>query len=156
LLDGSAPAGSVYETADGRYVATCAVEPKFYSALVAGLGLDESKLSSRDAKENWPALRAQFAAIFKTKTRDQWAKLFDGKDACVTPVLDMGEAVTYPHNVARNMFVERDGRAIPAAAPRFSATPSQTREHDAGPADKALAAWGVADAVIRSLLAAGR
>ena len=153
MMDGAAPFGGNYETADGKAVATCAVEPKFYSALVAGLGLDEANLPPRHKKENWPTLREKFAAIFRTKTRDEWAKLFEGKDACVSPVLDIGEAVNYPHNVARKLFVERDGKPIPAAAPRFSATPSQTRDHDAVPADKTLAGWGVKEDAIRGLLA---
>jgi alpha-methylacyl-CoA racemase len=154
MMDGAAPFGANYETADGKAVATCAVEPKFYSALVKGLGLDEAALPPRHKKENWPALREKFAAIFKTKTRDEWAVFFEGKEACVSPVLDMGEATAYPHNVARGLFVDRGGKSIPAAAPRFSATPSQTREHDAAPAEDTLKRWGVKDDILGALVAA--
>src|SRR5437588_4328897 len=55
--------------------------------------------SSDLTPENIPALRERFTAIFATRTRDEWAEIFDGTDACVAPVLSMTEAPAHPHNL---------------------------------------------------------
>ena len=43
LLDGGAPFYDTYATADGEYMAVGALEPQFYAALLAGLGLDRRR-----------------------------------------------------------------------------------------------------------------
>ncbi len=141
LLDGGCPYGSTYATADGRYVVVCALEPPFYRAFVRALGLDEAALPPRDDRASWPRLRETFAAVLRTKTRDEWTRLLEGSDACVTPVLSMSEAPHHRHNVARGVFV--GDKATPAAAPRFSATPT-SHAPAAGPGVRALLeAWGM-------------
>ena len=67
----------------------------------------------------WPRWREVLTATFATKTRDEWAQLFDGTDACVTPVLTPWEAPHHPHAVGREAFVDVDGVTMPAPAPRF-------------------------------------
>ncbi|MFZ0626317.1 MAG: CaiB/BaiF CoA-transferase family protein [Acidimicrobiia bacterium] len=124
LLDGGAPFYTTYRTADGRHVAVGALEPAFYARLLDGLGLDPSALPSRESPANWPSLREVIQEVFLTRTRDQWADLFAGDDACVAPVLSLSEAPMHPHNVQRMTFVEIDGVIQPAPAPRFSATPT--------------------------------
>jgi len=123
LLDGSCPFGSAYETADGRYVMACCLEPPFYAQMLRGLDLDPATLPAQDDRSRWPELRARIGAVFRTRTRDEWAALFERTDACVTPVLDMGEAIAHPQNKERGVFVGADH--LPTAAPRFSATPTQ-------------------------------
>lgn len=92
VLDGGCPYYDTYGTADGRFVAVGALEPQFYAALVRGLGLAgrgwEGRRLDRDC---WPEMRATFERVFKGKTRDEWEKVFDGTDACCTPVFDYGE-----------------------------------------------------------------
>src|SRR5690242_3113957 len=90
LLDGGAPWYDVYEAADGGWLAVGALEPPFYAALLGGLEL--TAVPDRDDPANWPKLRAMFAARFKQRTRDQWAQVFAGSDACVEPVLSLLEA----------------------------------------------------------------
>jgi alpha-methylacyl-CoA racemase len=121
LLDGGFPYYSVYETADGRYVAVGAIEPKFHRELLRKLGIDDAPSPLR--RPDWPAMRARLAAAFKTRTRDEWASLFDGTDACLTPVLGLGEVASHPHIAARQGFTEVDGVSQPSPAPRFSRTP---------------------------------
>jgi alpha-methylacyl-CoA racemase len=141
LLDGGCPFGSTYQTADGRYVVVCALEPQFYRALLEALGLDEHALPRQHDRSGWPVLRERFAAAFKSKTRDEWARLLEGTDACVTPVLGMGEAPHHRHNAARHVFVGET--PTPAAAPRFSATPT-AHASAAGPdVTELLKAWGM-------------
>ena len=141
LYDGAAPFGTVYETADGGYVAVVPLEPKFYAAFLQALEIDPAGLPDRNDKANWPALRDRFAAVFKTRTRDDWAKVEAG-DGCITPILDMNEAPRHPHNIARGVFVDTAGRLLPGPAPRFSATPS-AQAPEGGSAEALLDAWGV-------------
>ena len=124
LLDGGAPFYDVYPCADGRYVAVGALEPQFYAALLAGLGLADADLPARHDRSGWPGLRAAFAAAFASRGRDEWAAAFDGTDACVTPVLEPGEVASHPHLAARGTVVEVDGVPRAAPAPRFSRTPA--------------------------------
>jgi alpha-methylacyl-CoA racemase len=72
----------------------------------------------------WGPLKAKVAALFLTRTRDEWCALLDGTDACFAPVLSLAEAPHHPHNTARGTFVEDSGMVMPAPAPRFSATPA--------------------------------
>ena len=120
LLDGGVPWYDVYETADGKWLAVGALEPQFYAALLAGLGLTEAP--ARDDPQNWPELRALFSARFKDRTRDEWAVAFAGTDACVEPVLSLHEAAADPHLTARETYVVRDGVIQPSPSPRFSRT----------------------------------
>jgi alpha-methylacyl-CoA racemase len=145
VLDGGAHFYGVYETSDNRYVAVGAIEPRFYSAFLKGLGLDPSDLPAQRDDTSWPALRKKVADIFFTKTREQWRQIFEGTEACFTPVLSLAEVASHPHHVQRNAFVELDGVLHPAPAPRFSRTPGKI----AGPpvergvgGKQAVADWG--------------
>jgi len=125
LLDGHAPFYDTYPCADGRYVAVGALEPQFYAALLAGLGLDPAELPDQQDRAGWPVLRARLGAVLATRTRDEWAAVFADTDACVTPVLAFGEVAAHPHLAARATIVEPDGVAQAAPAPRFSRTPTE-------------------------------
>lgn len=125
LLDSGAPWYDVYETADGKHVAVGALEPRFYAELVAGLGLEDAGLPGQWEVARWDELRARFAEVIRTRTRDDWARHFDGRDACVSPVLSLREAVASAHARARKTYREEDGRLEPAPAPRFSRTPGR-------------------------------
>src|SRR5688572_21942566 len=120
LLDGGAPFYTTYECADGKYVAVGALEPAFYETLCDLVGLGEEQQAVQRDRTRWDGLRTRFAAIFKTRTRDQWQALLEGTDACVAPVLTLSEARGHPQLRARQTFVEYDGVLQPAPAPRFS------------------------------------
>ncbi len=126
LLDGGAPFYDTYATSDGGWMAVGALEPQFYAAFVDGLGLDPATLPPQLDPAGWPVLRARFTEIFAGRTRDAWTSVFEGTDACVTPVLSPWEAHTHPHNAARGAFVDLDGVVQPAPAPRFDRTPAGT------------------------------
>lgn len=127
LLDGGAPFYSVYETEDGRHVAVGALEPQFFAALLQGLGLESDEIPAQTDRERWPEMRRVLSDRFAAGTRDHWAEVFAGSDACVAPVLSMAEAADHPHNRSRGTFVEVDGVVQPAPAPRFSETPTGLR-----------------------------
>jgi alpha-methylacyl-CoA racemase len=128
MLDGGAPYYDTYECADGRYVAVGSIEPQFYAAMLAGLGLDAADLPAQNDRARWPELRARFTEVFAGRDRDHWAKVFADSDACVTPVLAFGEVETEPHIAQRNTFYRVGNGLQPLPAPRFSRTaPSQPR-----------------------------
>jgi alpha-methylacyl-CoA racemase len=162
LLDGGAHFYDVYETADGGYVSIGSIEPQFYAELLRLTGLEaESDLPAQMDRSQWPAMKERLAAVFRTRTRDQWCELMEGTDVCFAPVLTMREAARHPHNQARNTFVEVEGVTQPAPAPRFSRTPGGIAGPPAVPGahtDEALTDWGLSDdeiAKLRSLGALG-
>jgi alpha-methylacyl-CoA racemase len=128
MLDGGAPYYQTYETADGKFVAVGAIEGKFYAELLKGLGLDSSSLPHQHDMKKWPEMTQRFAQVFKTKTRDEWAAIFEGKDACVAPILELDEAGRHPHNQERGLLVDIDGVTQPAPAPRLSRTPGRAEK----------------------------
>ena len=146
MLDTGAPFYEVYETADGRWFAVGAIERQFYAELIRLTGLDAEDLPDQMDRSAWPAMKQRFAAVFATKSRDEWAEIFAGTDGCGAPVLSPWEAHDHPHNRHRQTFVEVDGVVQPAPAPRFSRTPSAVQRpaaaagHDT---DEALADWGI-------------
>ncbi len=143
LLDGGAPFYDTYTCADGRFVAVGAIEPPFYAALLDGLGIDPSELPPQLDTASWPAVRQRFAAVFATRTREEWQATFAGTDACVAPVLTPWEAPEHEHNRSRGVFVALDGRPQPAPAPRFGRTPAPPPSPTPAAQDvaAALAAW---------------
>src|ERR1700738_5239424 len=98
------------------------IEPQFYAAMLAGLGLDATELPAQNDRTHWPELRARFTEVFASRDRDHWAKVFADSDACVTPVLAFGEVETEPHITQRNTFYQTGGGLQPLPAPRFSRT----------------------------------
>jgi alpha-methylacyl-CoA racemase len=157
-LDGGAPNYSVYETADHEYMAVGALEPKFYGELLDKLGLRAGDLPSPADRERWPELREWLAAVFRTRTRAEWTEAFEGSDACVAPVLRPSEAVTHPHNRARDTFVPVGGSPQPAPAPRFSRTPPAPPGPPPTPGqhtDEVLTASGFDPREVAALRAAG-
>jgi alpha-methylacyl-CoA racemase len=126
LLDGGAPFYDTYQTADAGYVAVGALEAKFYAALLAGLGLSDADLPAQHDRTGWPVLRARFAEVFATRTRDEWAAVFAASDGCVAPVLSLAEAPAHPHNTFRGAFADVGGLVQPAPAPRFGRSAAGT------------------------------
>jgi alpha-methylacyl-CoA racemase len=121
LLQTAAPFYDVYPTSDGRYLSVGAIEPEFYAAFVAGLGLDVADLPRQYDARSWPAVKERFASLVAQQTLAHWREVFDGTDACVTPVLTLAEARTDPHMVHRGVFGPA-GSPRPAPAPRFASS----------------------------------
>jgi len=121
LLDGGAPYYRTYRTADGGFMAVGAIEPQFYAELLRGLDLDPAELPGQNDRDAWPRLHALFEERFASQPRAHWEKVFDGTDACVSPVLTFEEAAEHPHMKARQALVRTSSGAVTAGtAPRFS------------------------------------
>lgn len=91
LLDGGCPWYDTYECGDGGFMAVGALEPQFYKALLKGLEVQEGEAPAREDRANWPELAELFTKTFKSKSRAEWESIFDGTDACCTPVLSQQE-----------------------------------------------------------------
>lgn len=123
VLDTGAPFYETYETADGEHLALGSIEPQFYQLLLQGLGMsEEPEMQASMDPRRWAAQKARIAEIIRTRSRADWVGAFEA-DACVAPVLSMTEALSDPHNLERQAFIEVAGVAQPAPAPRYSATP---------------------------------
>lgn len=122
VLDTGSPWYNTYETKDGKWLAVGAIEQRFYAEFIERLGLKMSDLPRQHDRKGWPDLHRLFTATIKSKTRDEWEKVFEGSDACVAPILSLSEAADHPHNAARGTFARREGVLQPASAPRFSRT----------------------------------
>jgi alpha-methylacyl-CoA racemase len=123
LLDSGRSFYDTYETADGKYMAVGCIEPQFYAEFLRGLEIDPEGLPPQLDPNGQEQLRKLFAEKFKTRTRAEWTAIFEGTDACVTPVLTLTEATENEHIAARGSLTEIDGVIQHAPAPRFSRTP---------------------------------
>jgi len=154
ILDGAAPYYRAYRTSDNEYIIVCAIERRFFKALIESLGIADFDLSAQHDQSKWPAQIEQFESIFATRTRDEWCELLEGTDACFAPVLSLTEAPLHPHNKVRNTFVEVDGITQPAPAPRFSRTASVISQEPTLPSADTrtvLSDWGLSESEIDGL-----
>ncbi|MDO8981531.1 MAG: CaiB/BaiF CoA-transferase family protein [Afipia sp.] len=147
MLDGGAHFYRTYECKDGGHMAIGAIEPQFYAELRKLAGLDEDCYDAQMDRGEWPKLQEKMAALFKTRTRDEWAAILEGSDACAAAVRGLFDAPKHPHLAARQTFVNVDGHVQPAPAPRFSRTPSNIQGSPAVPpvdAAEILSQWSQA------------
>jgi alpha-methylacyl-CoA racemase len=158
IVDSGAPFYDAYETADGRYVAVAGMEARFYAELLDVLELDAADLPDQNDQSQWPRLKKLFADTIRSRTRDGWVAAAAGRDACLSPVLDVAEAPYDAHNLARGSFVEVDGLTQPVPAPRFSRTPASIDAPPPVPGEHTWSApvsWGIAEETVLAWEAAG-
>jgi crotonobetainyl-CoA:carnitine CoA-transferase CaiB-like acyl-CoA transferase len=143
LVDGNEPdregfllnGGSLYdfyETKDGGYLSVGALEPRFFAAFCEGIGRPDLAVEGI-LPGKVEAVKEQIRMIIRTKTRDEWAEIFEGTDACVEPVLTLSEALNDRLVKERSLVVEVDlptGETIRQIANpiKFSETPQEYRE----------------------------
>jgi alpha-methylacyl-CoA racemase len=129
LIDTGAHFYDVYECADtNSYVAVGAIEPQFYASLIECMGLDNKVLPDQYDHGSWGEMKEIFSTTFKRKTRDEWVRLCQGKDTCLSPVLSMDEALNHPHAMERDMcnpaLMKEANEFSPSPPIRFSRTPN--------------------------------
>ena len=118
LLDSGAHFYETYKTKDEKYMCVGALEPQFYNLLLEKLNITDDDLPQFD---DFDEMKVKLARIFCEKTRDEWCEIFDGTDACVTPILELEEAGEHPQNKERGSFLDN---GMPRPAPLLSRTPA--------------------------------
>jgi alpha-methylacyl-CoA racemase len=98
MLDSGVHFYETYRTSDDQFMSVGCIEPHFYAEFLAKLGLTDDDLPQFD---DFDELKQKVGEIFRGRTREDWCRVFDGSDACVTPVLGLVEAAHHPQNVAR-------------------------------------------------------
>ena len=158
MLDGGTPFYGPFETSDAKFVSVGPLEPQFFAEMVEKAGFPSSFIQDQHNTAKWPEMKATFVETFKAKTRDEWAEIFEGSDACVAPVLNFKEAVDHPHNQARGTYIDIDGVQQPAPAPQFSRSvcdkPSAPRAEGSDTLE-VLNEWGFSSAEIDKLKQSG-
>jgi alpha-methylacyl-CoA racemase len=148
LTDSGSHFYDVYECADGAWISVGPIETRFYRLLLQELGIEPAELGEQLDAASWPRAKAVLAAKFRTRTRDEWSRIFAKSDACVAPVLRWDEAPQHPHLAARGTFVTIDGIPQPAPAPRFSRTPPHDPYPPSAPGEgNGLAEWSSPDEI---------
>jgi len=159
MLDTGAHFYDVYECSDGEFVSIGSIEPQFYAELLRLTGLsDDPDFAGQMDPSRWPDLKVRLAAVFASKTRDEWCEIMEHTDVCFAPVLRMSEAAEHPHHVARGTYVEANGIRQPAPAPRFSRTPGALGQPPSAPGEhtrEVLTAWGIPADRIDALVESG-
>ena len=158
VVNGGSHFYDAFECSDGEFVSIASIEPQFYAELCKLMGLEAEDFGEQMNPKRWPEQRAKIAALFRTKTRDEWCDVLQQSDACFAPVLRMAEAIEHPQNRVRKTFVEVDGVVQPAPAPRFSATPPEISRPPAQPGeytDEILADFGFSSDEISALHESG-
>ena len=116
MLAGGSPRYALYVTADDKFLAVGALEPKFWGAFCHGIGLPERL---RDDRADPGATRAAIVALVRRKTADEWRQILEPLDCCATILSSLEEAVDDPQFRDRGLFAVRavgpDGRSMPAA-----------------------------------------
>jgi len=153
-LDGGAHYYGCYVCADDKYISIGSIEPQFYALLLQKCDITDPQFDAQQDQLQWPQLREKLAALFKTKSREEWCALMEGSDVCFAPVLGLGDAPSHPHNKARQTFIDYDGITQPAPAPRFSRTQGSIQSSAAlagEHSEQILQDWGFSHADIQQL-----
>ena len=123
MLGGAAHFYRCYTCKDGREISVGSIEPQFYKDLLERIGAPAELREGQHNSSQWEARGEELAKIFATKTRDEWCALLQDTDVCFAPVLTLEESHDHPQMKARNTYIDVNGLAHPAPAPRFSRTP---------------------------------
>jgi len=99
------------------------IEPQFFALMLSLLEIDPKDFGPQMSPKHWASQHKRLEELFSTKTRDAWADIFNGTDACVTPVLDYQEACSHPQNAARGGLKPKDGLIHPQKMPKFESVP---------------------------------
>lgn len=105
ILTGRYACYDTYTCADGRHVAVGAIEPQFWRNLVSALGLEQYADAQMD-DDRQDEIREAMAAVFATRTRDEWVAQLGPADTCVSEVNSVAEAVHDEQVTARGLVID--------------------------------------------------
>ena len=164
-LTGAHPWTNVYKCKDGEYVTIACIEPQFWDTLCKEFGREDLIKYQREPfpQDELDDVTRQLAEVFLTKTRDEWAAFFLGKEVCFGPVLYLNETFEDPQVRHREMVVEIDhptvGKVRQMGLPvKLSETPGQIRSlgiPNGASSKEILQGLGYGDEEIGTLLDSG-
>ncbi|TRZ89602.1 MAG: CoA transferase, partial [Rhodocyclaceae bacterium] len=157
LLTGGVPCYGVYRTADDRYLAVGALEPKFWQALCTAIGRPDLAPFGLARGSEGSRAKSELAALIGSRPLSHWQPVFAAADCCVTPILRMDEVISHPQVVAREMVVEVGGTKQYAPPFKLSAWPwghATAAPASGADSEAVLAAAGFAPAEIAALRSA--
>jgi len=109
VLNGGLACYGVYRTADDRYLAVGALEPKFWLALNQALGRPPSVAELAGDAAEQARVRGELAQIFAGKPAAEWHALLAEHDCCVEIVIELEDLPAHPLHQAREVFFQLDG-----------------------------------------------
>ena len=120
-----------YETKDGKHLSFGGLEPQFFAAFCRTIDRPDL-IPGGVAPPDIDCIKEEVRAIMRTRTQKEWLSLFAKVDACVEPVLGLGDTFRDPQVEARGLIVEVDlpgvGRVKQLGHPiRYSATKPEYR-----------------------------
>lgn len=149
-LDGGLPSYGLYRTADDRWLAVAALEPKFFAALCERLGLGDLTAEAYGGGEAAERVRAALVRTFAGATLAEWRERLTGLDACVEPLLLPAEVLADAHLAGRGLSPRPGVLATPLRIGPPAALPAPALgEHTRG----VLAEAGLSPAEIDALVA---
>jgi crotonobetainyl-CoA:carnitine CoA-transferase CaiB-like acyl-CoA transferase len=108
FLDGSFPFYGVYECADAKRVSLGALEPKFWAGFCKMANKPEWLPLQFPAAEEIRRVGEEVAALFKTKSRQEWLELAAIHDVCLSSINEMEDLEKDPQLQARQMIIETE------------------------------------------------
>lgn len=92
ILSGGVPAYNIYPTQDGKFLALGALEPKFWESACTALQKPEWRKLGLAGGEAGEKLIRELTELFRSQPQSHWLKIFQGHEACLSPVWDFSEA----------------------------------------------------------------
>jgi crotonobetainyl-CoA:carnitine CoA-transferase CaiB-like acyl-CoA transferase len=83
----------VYETQDSGYVTLGTLEPKFWAAFCRAVGREDLLAQQFAPATPGEPVYEELCALFRSRTRQEWAQDLAGVDACCEPVYNLEEAL---------------------------------------------------------------
>ncbi len=108
LLSGGAACYHLYRTAEGRFVALAAIEPKFWEAFCLAMGRSDW-IDRQDEPMPQQALIEELAESFETRPIEHWTGLLGPADCCFEEVVRFEDLPDHPQVAARGQIVRHDG-----------------------------------------------
>jgi crotonobetainyl-CoA:carnitine CoA-transferase CaiB-like acyl-CoA transferase len=158
-LNGGLACYGVYATAGGGWLSVGPLEPKFWAAFNQAIGRQADLSELIAGPEVQERVRREIQEILLGRTSEAWMRIFEGKDVCVEPVLELEDLPRHPQHVARRVFFHVEhpelGRVLqvrtPVGEPEATRIAPRLGEHSA----EVLAGYGLSEEEIATLRAAG-
>jgi len=107
-LSGALANYNLYETADAKFIALGALEPKFWITFCDAVNKPEWKNKIIAPEDEINKLKEEVTALFKSKTRQEWEAFSEQHDVCLSPVLETLELHNNVQLKDRTMITETE------------------------------------------------